>query len=227
MKVLITGTSSGIGKATALLLIRNGHEVYGISRTPSGIDSPYFHEYTADLTVPSELRRITEGPCAEIDFDVLINNAGCGYYGLHENIQPSAIHEMVVLNLEVPMVLCGVLMKTLKKNSGIIINISSVTAKQHSPHGAAYGATKAGLTGFSASLFDEVRKHGVKVTAIHPEMTATGLYRNADFEAYTEDGYYLSPEDVADTILYVINSPASLTVNDITLNPQYHRIRRK
>lgn len=78
-----------------------------------------------------------------------------------------------------------------EKNGGYIINISSVTAKQPSPHGCAYAATKAGLASFSSSLFDEARKYGVKVTAVYPDMTETNLYRNADFTVGEEKNLIL------------------------------------
>ena len=227
MKILITGTSSGIGKAIALKLISEQHEVYGISRTSADINSSFFHEYLLDLTNIEALENLVKQLNKEISFDVLINNAGCGYYGLHEELNTAKIHEMITTNLEVPMVLCNLLMRTLKSNAGCIVNISSVTAKQHNPHGAAYGATKAGLTSLSASLFDEARKHGVRVIAIHPEMTDTSLYRNTDFGVFQGDGCYLTPEDVANAVMYAINSPTGTVINDITLNPQLHRIQRK
>ena len=227
MKILITGTSSGIGKAIALKLISEQHEVYGISRTSADINSSFFHEYLLDLTNIEALENLVKQLNKELSFDVLINNAGCGYYGLHEELNTAKIHEMITTNLEVPMVLCNLLMRTLKSNAGGIVNISSVTAKQHNPHGAAYGATKAGLTSLSASLFDEARKHGVRVIAIHPEMTDTSLYRNTDFGVFQGDGCYLTPEDVANAVMYAINSPTGTVINDITLNPQLHRIQRK
>ena len=227
MKILITGTSSGIGRAIALKLIKEEHEVYGISRTSANIDSSFFHEYLLNLTDLTALERLVRQLNKEISFDVLINNAGCGYYGLHEELNSSKIHEMVTTNLEVPMIMCNLLMRTLKANSGCIINISSVTAKQHNPHGAAYGATKAGLTSLSASLFDEARKYGVRVVAIHPEMTDTELYRNADFGVYPDTSCYLTPDSVADAVMYAINVPSGMVINDITMNPQFHRIQRK
>mgnify|MGYP002626811941 CR=1 FL=1 len=97
------------------------------------------------------------------DISVLINCAGVAYYGLFEEIKIENIQEMVRTNLEVPMILTRLLLRDLKKNKGFLINISSVTALSSNPHGIAYGATKAGLSSFSKSLFDEARKYGIKV----------------------------------------------------------------
>ena len=98
---------------------------------------------------------------------------------------------------------------------------------QSSPHGAAYGAIKAGLIHFSESIFAENRKHGVKVTTILPDMTDTNLYRNADFTCSLEEGCYLNPQDVADAVMYAVNAREGMTVTNMVLKPQYHRIQRK
>ena len=93
------------------------------------------------------------------DIEVLVNEAGVGHYGLHEELTPKKIQALVRTNLEIPLLLTNRLLRVLKKNHGYIINISSVTAKQSSPHGCAYAATKAGLSSFGKSLFEEARKY--------------------------------------------------------------------
>ena len=107
------------------------------------------------------------------------------------------------------------------------LNISSVTALQPSPHGCAYGASKAGLTAFSRSLFDEARKYGVKVVSVHPDMTSTDLYRNADFKEDEDMAAHLEPQEVAQTVEYIINIRDGAVIQEITIKPQFHRIRRK
>lgn len=227
MTALITGSSKGIGRAVTQKMLDKNITVYGISRTPSGIDSPLFHEYLMDLTDTKKLLNTLAVICSETTIDILINNAGCGYYGLHEELNEAGIHEMIMTNFEVPALITNYLLRDFKKNGGTIINISSVTAKNVNPHGAVYGATKAALTNFSNSIFAEARKYGVRVAAIHPEMTDTDLYRNADFEADRSDGCCLYPDTVADCIMDVINQDFGIAINDITINPQFHRIKRK
>ena len=134
---------------------------------------------------------------------------------------------MVRTNLEVPMILTSLLLRNLKKNKGYVINISSVTANGTNPHGCAYGATKAGLSSFSHSLFDEARKYGIKVVTISPDMTKTNLYRNADFKEGDEAESYLLPEEIAKAVEYVLGQREGLVISDITLKPQIHRIKRK
>ena len=186
-----------------------------------------FHAVVCDITD-------TQALCAhikEIDKNyrvtVLVNNAGVGYYGLHEELNPKKIQKMVRTNLEAPMILTQQLLRTLKKNRGTVLNISSVTAAQSNPHGCAYGATKAGLSGFAKSLFDEVRKYGVRVITIQPDMAKTDLYRNADFCEGEEEASYLLPEEVAEAAAFALAQREGLVVTEITVKPQFHRIRRK
>lgn len=227
MAALITGTSKGIGKAIAEKMLANGIKVFGISRTPSFIDSPDFHEYFLDLKNTQKLYETLDSIKKITEIDVLINNAGCGYYGLHEELNTSMIHEMIMTNLEVPAILINYFLREFKKNNGIIINISSVTAKNTNPHGALYGATKAGLTSLSNSIFAEARKYGVRVATIHPEMTDTDLYRNANFKADPEKGCHLTADTVADCVMSILHQDTGIAINDITINPQFHRIKRK
>lgn len=125
------------------------------------------------------------------------------------------------------MIITNLLLRDLKKNKGTIINISSITAEKTNPHGCAYGATKAGLTSFSHSLFEEVRKYGVRVVNIEPDMTDTKLYRNADFTVDENEAARLQPKEVADAVLYVLEQREGLVMTDITIRPQLHRIARK
>ena len=232
---IVTGASSGIGFAISQKLCAQGYEVYGIGRNFEKAEAAelknsgkaQFHPVICDLLDTDKLCKIVRQIAAEHDIYILVNNAGVGYYGLHEELNPKKIQELVRTNLEVPMILAQQLLRDIKKHKGYIINITSVTASQSNPHGCAYGATKAGLASFSRSLFDEARKYGVKVIAISPDMTGTNLYRNADFEADEAIEAHLLPEDAAEAVSWILNQRESLIVTDITLKPQLHRIKRK
>lgn len=225
---IVTGASSGIGLAICEMLCANGYEVYGIGRNfETVVNGSQFHKIVCDILDTRKLCSIVKDISAENQVKILVNNAGVGFYGLHEEVNPEKIMLMVRTNLEVPMILTQQLMRELKKNKGYIINISSVTAHESNPHGCAYGATKAGLTSFTHSIFDEARKYGVKAVAIHPDMTRTQLYRNADFENADEKDAYLEPKEVAEAVEYVIKAREGMVISDITLKPQLHRIKRK
>ena len=274
---LVTGASSGIGRAISARLLALGYEVYGIgrqfpaelpeasvnaadlsagtrphaplapeaeaaARTPTNpsaseiaaaAGSPVtFHPIVCDLLDTKKLQSVVaalqkEWKQEKRTLTLLVNNAGTAYYGLHEELRPEGISEMVRVNLEVPMLLTQQLLRTLKQNHGTVINISSVTAIGSNPHGVAYGATKAGLLSFSRSLFDEARKYGVRVTAILPDMTDSELYRHADFTADPAMDAHLEAEDVADAVEYALTTRAGTCIPEIILRPQLHRIKKK
>lgn len=226
---VVTGASSGIGLAISRKISSMGYEVYGFGRNFA--DHPLWQKercypIVCDLTDTDQLcdhiRRIR----TRSQVHILVNNAGVGYYGLHEELNPDKIKEMVRINLELPMILSQQLLRELKKNKGYLISIASVTANELNPHGCAYGATKAGLASFSRSLFEEARKYGVKVASVYPDMTKTNLYRNADFREGEEAASYLEPEEVADAVAYMLNQRDGMVVSDMILRPQIHRIRK-
>lgn len=225
---IVTGASSGIGYAISRKLGELGYEVFGIGRDFGGKSFPEenIHPIVCDVLDTEKLCACVRQIGAEHQVRILVNNAGVGYYGLHEELNPEKIKAMVRTNLEAPMILTQQLLRQLKKNRGYVINISSVTAKESNPHGCAYGAAKAGLAGFSRSLFAETRKYGVKVVTIYPDMTQTNLYRNADFREGEEAESYLLPEEVADAVEYALSQREGAVVTEIALSPQIHRIRK-
>ncbi len=245
---IVTGASSGIGREISRVLCEMGYEVFGIGRKFQGLDiekekpdgrhtdkgpvdafefAGAFHPIVCDLLDTQVLVNLVKKLRAEKEIAILINNAGVGYYGLHEELAVHNLQAMLRTNLEVPMILTNLLLRDLKKRRGYIINISSVTAGQSNPHGCAYGATKAGLASFSKSLFDEARKYGIKVVTIQPDMTKTDLYRNADFCEGEEEASYLLPEEVAEAVRFVLSGREGMVVTELTLRPQLHRIRKK
>lgn len=227
---IVTGASSGIGAAISRRLCRLGYEVFGFGRDFAKVDfseTERFHPIVCDVLDTERLCALVKQIASEYPVHILVNSAGVGYYGLHEELSPAKIQTLVRTNLETPMILAQQLLRHFKKHTGVIINISSVTAVGSNPHGCAYGATKAGLSSFSHSLFDEARKYGVKVVTISPDMTKTNLYRHADFREGDEIETYLLADEVADAVEFVLNQREGMLVSDITLKPQLHRIKRK
>lgn len=236
---IITGASSGIGAAIAIELLNLDYRVYGIGRDFSRLNpllsanvpankQDFFCPLVLDLMDTAALPKAIAAIRETGKVSLLVNNAGVGYFGPHEELNPAKIHELVTINLEVPMLLCQLLLRDLKETQGQIIQISSVTAKKtNNTHGCAYGATKAGLTSFSASLWEEVRKYGVRITTIHPDMTASDFYRHANFKEAGEPDAHLLPKDVADAVHMLLTSRDGIVYTDLTLTPQKHKIERK
>lgn len=224
--VLVTGASHGIGKAITERLLSMDYEVYGIGRSfdEDQLHAMHFHAIVFDLLdtagIPALVKTLP-------DMDVLVNNAGIAYYGLHEAMNEKKVMEMTTLDLAVPMILSRQLLPSLKKSKGTIINIASVTAEGPAPHAAAYGACKAGLLNFTKSLAAEVRKYDVRVTAILPDLTESELYRNADFMPGTGEMEHLDPEDTADAVEYVLSRPEHVWIEQLTVRPMHNRIEKK
>ena len=224
---IVTGSSKGIGECVSKRLLTIGYKVYGISRSVS-FEQENFIPVVCDLLDTNKLLScIDEVKRKEERIDLLINNAGIGVFGPHEQLNVKGIQDMVRLNLEVPLILTNRLLRELVKSKGTIVFVSSVTAKKVSTHGCAYAATKAGVSHFAESLFEEVRKKDVKVTVIHPDMTKTNFYDDSDFTCEDMEKAYITPGQVADCIEFILKMGDNLAVNDITLRPQINRIKRK
>lgn len=230
MKIaLVTGSSRGIGLEITKRLINLGYRVYGIARNFSDdySDNNYIKVCCDLLDTDKLVKSVNDILNKEETIDLLVNNAGIGCFGPHEQLKVNEIQYMTRLNLEVPLILTNILLRDLKKSKGTLIYISSVTAKKISTHGCAYSATKAGISHFAESLFEEIRKTGVKVTVIHPDITNSHFYDNLDFSYEDIEGAYILTEQVADSIEFVIKNADNIVVNDITIKPQINRVKRK
>ena len=222
---IVTGASSGIGLAISKMLSEEGDRVYGIGRVfPERCD---FFEKRISLDLRdtdillakiSEIRRV----------DLLVNAAGSAYYGLAEFNTPEQIQEMCRVDIEAPLILTSSLIPKLKDTKGMVINIASVTSTRINTHGAVYGALKAGLRSYGRSLYEEVRKTGVRVVTVCPDLTAgTKLYRNADFKPSDDEGCFLLPEDTAECVRAVISMREGAAVTEVEVRPQFNRIEKK
>ncbi len=239
---LVTGVSSGIGKSLLFALQKERCFVHGIVKSEqrkevlnqelatllSPEEQSRIRLHVCDLRNPSEIEHFSQTMHKEhISPDILVLNAGVGFYGPHEELSVKAITELTAVNFTAPLLLTNLFLRDLKKNKGHLLYISSVTAaKTNNTHGCAYGATKAGVSSFAKSLFEEVRKYDVRVTVLAPDMTQTDLYRNASFKAADAKDASLSPEEVADYALFALTARGGLNLTELTMQPQYHRLER-
>lgn len=209
-KVIITGHSSGIGKAICQLLEENGYNIYKIK---------------SRLENTKELQKEIKEYLEINNVDILINCAGFGTFKPHEEISVETIEKKISVNLLAPILLCNLLLRGLKKTKGHIINITSIEATKHSKFSALYTSTKSGLRDFSLSLFEEVRKDGVKVTSINPDITNTNFFNDLNFKPTNDPETYIDPNEIAENVFEILNS--NLVVTDITLRPQKFRLDKK
>jgi short-subunit dehydrogenase len=182
--VLVTGASSGIGRATAIYLAQKGYKVYGAARRIEKLQE--LKEYGIQ---PIKLDIISDGSIvACVDkilseagsVDILINSAGLGSYGALEDVPLAEAKSQLEINLFGAARLMQLVLPGMReKKYGKIVNISSVGGKVGLPMGSWYHASKFALEGLSDSLRNEVRQFGVDVIVIEPggtksEMTAIG-----------------------------------------------------
>jgi len=209
-KAVVTGYSSGIGKEIAKQLENNG---YVIIKPESRLEDT--------KALEKEVKSILKTN----EIDVLVNCAGLGVFVPHEEISIVKIKELIDVNLTAPIILSNLFLRSLKKTQGHIINITSIEATKHSKFSALYTATKSGLRDFGLCLFEEVRKAGVKVTSINPDMTKTEFFDDLQFEPSSKDNTHLLPQSIAKSVMDILNFEGVIT--DVTLRPQYFEIQKK
>lgn len=176
--ILITGASSGFGKATAEYLDRKGYTVYGLVRSELYHNS--IHYCKLDVRKPETIiPQIENIYVKEGRIDVLINNAGMGIGGSLE----MATNEEIALQMDTNFMGCvnmcrAVLPYMRKQRSGKIINLSSIGGVMGLPYQGYYSASKFAIEGFSEALSAEIKRFGISVSLIEPGDFSTGFTKN-------------------------------------------------
>ena len=233
---LITGATSGIGKATAQLLGRQGYRLIICGRRIDVLEelqaelSPHTEVFslTFDQRYYAEVEKaITSLPENWREIDILINNAG-NAHGLDSLIEGNVEDwdAMMDGNVKGLLYVSKMILPGMKsKNSGHVINISSVAARQTYANGVVYCASKRAVDVISEGMRLELTEFGIKVTNIQPGAVETDFskvrFKGDENRADTVyQGYEaLKAEDIADAISYCINAPKHVTVSDMTIYP--------
>ena len=189
--VLITGASSGIGKAFAFEYAGKGMDLVLTARSEDKlmkIKKEIEEKFTVGVKVitkdlskeNSALELYKELSQSGINIDVLINNAGFGTSGEFHTMEFSSQHSQIILNtLSVADLTYYIIKKMAEKREGTIINIASTVAFQPVPYMAVYGATKAFVLSFSEALHQEYKDYGIKITAVCTGATKTSFFDKA------------------------------------------------
>ena len=228
---LVTGASSGIGRAIALALAAGGATVRAVGRDARRL---------ADLVVEAEAvhARIEAVPCDLTDdrairalsadlastagaLDVLVHAAGTIDFGTVAEAPIDQLDRMVSVNLRAPYVLTQAMLPLLRHSRGHIIFINSSAGLRPSGGVAAYGATKHALRGLADALRDEVNPLGIRVTSVFPGRTRTPLQASVyRWEGRDEPlAGLLEPADIASMVVAVVSLPESAEVTDVHLRP--------
>jgi NAD(P)-dependent dehydrogenase (short-subunit alcohol dehydrogenase family) len=186
--VVVTGASSGIGKATAIALAQQGWRVIGVGRSPdrsaaaeaeirAASSSGQVDMVRADLSRMAEAKRAASEIAALTDrIDVLVNNAGYSLLGNFEEMTtPDIVRQFATNFWGVAYVMRAALPVMRRQRSGHIVNISSVAGVTGQKHCGAYGATKFAVEGLSLAVAQEVGQFGIMVTVVEPGFFRTDL----------------------------------------------------
>jgi 3-oxoacyl-[acyl-carrier protein] reductase len=225
---IVTGAGRGIGKAVSVALARAGCRVVLAARTCEQIEAVQKEILSqggdalalpTDLTADEDIQRLVEATQTKWGAaDILINNAGWGKRAPVVSANLTDWDQTFRLNLRAPMVLAKALLPNMiAKGEGAVINIGSVSGKTGEANGAAYSASKFGLIGFTQSLYEEVREHGIKVAVILPGFVDTPLIPP---NRQLDRSKMIQADDIAQTVLFVLTSPATSCPVEITVRPQ-------
>jgi 3-oxoacyl-[acyl-carrier protein] reductase len=225
---IVTGASRGIGKAIALRLAKENHDLMLFGRDGAVLQK--VNEEVKSFNVKTEMFL---GDVADVKFvnesvkriiknygkiDHLINNAGIGILKKFVDSNLDEFKKQIDVNLYgVYNFTKAVIDHMIVNRKGSIINISSLAGKNAFIGGTMYGATKHALMGFTKSLMLEVREYNIRVAAICPGSVDTDF--NPNREIIPESTKILLPEDVAETVVLVIKSPVRAMVSEIDIRP--------
>lgn len=225
---LITGASSGIGKATALAFAKAGVDVALVSRSSAKLAAVAsaaqatgvtVKTYVVDLADVEQVQEQISAIALECSgIDILVNCAGIAYIGTLSETPLADWLKVININLtSVWQCILGILPTMRDRSDGTIINVASIAGKQPFPEWGAYSISKAGLIALSKTLAAEERANGIRVTAICPGAVNTELWDtiNANFDRQM----MLTPEIVAESIVHTALLPKQAVVDELTLMP--------
>jgi 3-oxoacyl-[acyl-carrier protein] reductase len=233
---LVTGASSGLGRATAIALARTGADVALVARSAEELESSQEEVSKTGhraLSLPTDLAkedaagRAVEQTVEELGrIDVLVNAAGTDVPGTVEELDVEGWDRTLAVNLRAPFLLSKAAFPHMREaGGGTIINISSVAGKKGWANASAYCASKFGLTGFTEALADEGKEHGIRAMVLYPGAMAThwGAFspeaRRANDPEEAPPSRVLPPERVADLIAWLAASPPEFVLTEGVVLP--------
>jgi len=223
---IVTGASSGIGAEFSKDLVEKGATVYGLARSIDKLNNiqkqlgDRFIPVQQDITKSTDLENwVDKTFSTDHTPDILINNAGLGYFANVDELKIEEWNNMLNVNLSGIFYITRLIVPMMKQNENIchIVNISSIAGLMGNPQLTAYNATKYGLRGFSDALFKELRYDGIKVSCFFPGSIATNFFDAID--EVDQHPNMMNASDVSDTLIHVLETPDNFLINEIIMRP--------
>lgn len=222
---VVSGASKGLGAACAEALVGNGATVFGLARNEKDLHKLHgklgesFVPVVVDLTDQTAVANwISETFNEKFSPDILLNNAGAGYFGRIDELTLEQWHQMINTNLNGVFYLTSGLVPFMKRHTATthIINIGSILGKTGGTERSGYCATKFGIQGFSEALAKELRNDLIKVTCLNPGSIETDFFKESGVKA---NNNMLHPDDLADLVIYLLKTPDNFLVDELTVRP--------
>ena len=232
LRAIVTGASSGIGKATALAFAKSGIGVALISRSADKLEAVAeeikalktqadIEIYPMDLAEVERVKQQIAEICTQFGpIEILVNNAGMGYTNYLYETPLEDWQRVLNLNLtSVFQCIQGVLPQMRSRSSGTIVNVASIAAFNAFPNWGLYSVSKAGLVALSKALSVEEREHGIRTVTVSPGSVNTSIWDTKTVEADFNRDAMLTPEIVAQSILHTALLPRQAVVEEMIVMP--------
>ncbi len=234
--VLVTGASSGLGRASALAFAQAGADVALLARSERELQVVADEveklgrralALPIDLSDEAAVLTAAERTVSTLGrIDVLLNNAGTDVPGSVTALSVDDWDLVLAVNLRAPFLLAKSVFPTMQaQGRGTIINVSSVAGKRGWANASAYCASKFGLTGFTQALHAEGKEHGIRAVVVYPGAMATNWgdwtpeARQADEQESRPSSEALSPEDAASFLVWLAAAPQTMVLTETVMMP--------
>ena len=225
---IVTGASRGIGKAIALDLARAGARVFLTARNESELNevvSTVIKEggkataFVLDITDETAVKQFLKSLSAtNSKVDILINNAGIGSFQPIVKTNSAFFDQVMDVNVKGTFLMCKHLLPFMQaQKSGHIITIASDVSKRTFANGAMYCASKYAQDAFCSALRKEVREFNIKVSVVYPGKVETWFNNNTP--GLNEEQLQLNPEDIANSVNYILSAPAHVVIDELMIHP--------
>lgn len=222
---VVTGAGKGVGAAVSKALVAKNTRVYGLARNEDNLRSlreqigEKFIPVTLDITDQKKVFTWIEETFSNSHSpDILINNAGAGYFSKIDELPLEQWHAMINTNLNGLFYVSSQIIPFMKRKKDFchIINMGSILGKTTRPEATAYSLTKYGVQGFSEALFKELRLDKIKVSCVNPGSIATDFFSKSGIKPNDQ---MLMPNELADFLIAILETPDNFLIDEITMRP--------